>query len=105
MVFKNSEIFCFEGRLESVEVGLFKPFTNTRKIYFKLNRIADLLKRPLDWINSINYDIKINDDWDSLDGFLQYNSSLVKFIGFYFEDYSLSDEDLCLFKNFLTVKL
>lgn len=54
----------------------------------------------MEWLNYINYYIDTGYDSLSLSDFIDQNSDLVKFIGMSFTDYTINDEDFCLFRSF-----
>lgn len=99
-IYGNTSMTLFKGTISSIDKELFKNLINLRKIYFILYHASKFITKSLDWMNPINENIKVREDNDSLEIYLQNNSSNVKFIGLYFLDYLFNDVDLCLFKDF-----
>lgn len=96
IVFQKSVILIFTGIISSIKEYIFKDLKSTRKLYFVLAHINIMFKKPLNWINSLNMDIQLNDD-------ISFTNKVI-FVGFKLSDYVLKDEDLCMFKNFLIIK-
>lgn len=98
MVYKKTIAYYFQGVLSSIDRDTFKDLRNAKRILFSFRRFSKILEKPLSWINSINYDINIEDRF--LDKFLTQNLTKVAYLGFNLNDYSFKDEDFCMFAKF-----
>lgn len=99
-VFEKTILLRIGGMLESIDKDIFLEFYNFRKIYLNLHVITKVFNKKLDWLNSINHDVKSNDSNATFDKYLSANIQNVVFLGIRMYDYVIVDEDLCLFINF-----
>lgn len=102
LVFYNSSVILICGVIDFIENETFQNLIYVKRILLEIFHSAKFLLKTIEWINHINYEIDTGDD---LLGYVVNNPNVDKLIGMNFSDYTLSDEDLCLFKEFPHKKL
>lgn len=80
-VFEKTQILYVNGVIKTIDKFLFKDFNMIRHLCLNLYKVRDFLSKGLDWLSSINSQIQLNDDKNSLDLFLTNNSDQVVFWG------------------------
>lgn len=100
IVFNNVRMTSCTGTIISIDKETFTDMINMRILYMTLYHSSKFMRIPIDWIKSMNKNVSINDDPNSLVEFLKHNISSVKFLYLYFMDYMFVDQDLCFFKDF-----
>ena len=106
-IFKNIDTLLISGEINSIEEGIFKPFTYLRRIGLDIEYFDSLIHKGTKWISSINYDLRVN-----LSNQSQLELNLNRTVKIYvqsshpnmeskeFLTILVRDEDLCLFKDY-----
>ena len=106
-VFKSIITLSIDGEINSIQEGIFKPFTYLRTIYLELNYFENLIHKGTKWISSINHGFHIN-----LSNQTQLKLNINRLVKISVDDKSqnrraneimtilVHDEDFCLFKDF-----
>jgi len=105
-VFEKTNIFILAGKINSIQVDLFKNFQKLNLISFHPVYFIEIVrKQGIDWIKAINSDINVNlSDYSEI----SKNLDKIKRITFnmereFYYDKNFQfvyDEDFCLFKDF-----
>ena len=105
-VFKEVKEILFYGTIHSIQVDVFKPFKNLKRLEITITYVESMLRRiGIEWMKRLNSDIKVN---------ISNQVEILNKRGFIFElcfienDYNreernynnFQNEDFCLYRDF-----